>query len=140
MKRSSSLVMYTVLILSAMSVSVRGLAYGSVASDVLAGYQQSGAQPPDPERARVMWTEKYPDDNGKNTRSCASCHTENLRAAGKHVRTNKAIEPLAPSINRERLTDANKIEKWFKRNCKWTFGRECSAQEKSDFLSYILTQ
>jgi hypothetical protein len=87
-----------------------------------------------------MWTEKFPDDSGKNTRSCASCHTEDLRSPGKHIRTNKPIEPLAPSVNRERLTDAKKIEKWFTRNCKWTFGRECTPQEKSDFLSYILTQ
>ncbi|MEA3244387.1 MAG: DUF1924 domain-containing protein, partial [Pseudomonadota bacterium] len=33
--------------------------------------------------------------------------------------------------------DGKKIEKWFKRNCKWTLGRECTAQEKADFLAYI---
>lgn len=44
---------------------------------------------------------------------------------------------MAPSANPERLTDVRKIEKWFKRNCKWTLGRECSAQEKTDLLLYI---
>ncbi|HEY5602963.1 MAG TPA: DUF1924 domain-containing protein [Gammaproteobacteria bacterium] len=139
MKRQSFVIMYSVL-LSAMSVSTGSLAYGSVVNDLLAEYQQSGAQTPDPGKARVLWTEKFPDASGGNTRSCASCHTDNLRSSGKHVRTNKPIEPLAPSINRERLTDPGNIEKWFKRNCKWTFGRECSPQEKSDFLSYILAQ
>ncbi|WP_455206755.1 DUF1924 domain-containing protein [Kaarinaea lacus] len=111
-----------------------------VANDLMAEYQQHGAQPANPEKAKELWTQKFPDDNGKNTRSCASCHTDNLHSAGKHIRTNKPIEPMAPSVNNERLTDAKKIEKWFKRNCKWTLGRECSPQEKSDFLSYISSQ
>ena len=33
-----------------------------------------------------------------------------------------------------------KIEKWFKRNCKEAWGRECTAQEKADFLTYLITQ
>ena len=116
------------------------LVHASVTSDLIAEYQHSGAQQPDPQKAKAMWTQKFPDESGKNTRSCSSCLTDNLHSSGKHARTNKPIEPLAPSVNKERLTDAKKIEKWFKRNCKWTLGRECSPQEKSDFLSYILSQ
>lgn len=44
---------------------------------------------------------------------------------------------MKPAVNPERLVDAKKIEKWFLRNCKWTFGRECTAQEKGDFLTFI---
>ncbi|HCS12500.1 MAG TPA: hypothetical protein DIW28_01710, partial [Zetaproteobacteria bacterium] len=44
----------------------------------------------------------------------------------------KRIEPMAPSVNPERLTDPAKIEKWFGRNCEWTIGRDCTAQEKAD--------
>ncbi|WP_455222590.1 DUF1924 domain-containing protein [Kaarinaea lacus] len=117
-----------------------GVVHASVTGDLIDKYQQSGAQQPDPQKAKTMWTQKYPDDNGKNTRSCSSCHTDNLHVNGKHVRTNKPIDPMAPSVNKERLTDAKKIEKWFKRNCKWTLGRECSPQEKSDFLTYISNQ
>ena len=51
--------------------------------------------------------------------------------------TGKAIEPLAPSANPKRLTDPEHIEKWFLRNCKWTLGRECTPQEKGDFLVMI---
>ncbi|WP_455200075.1 DUF1924 domain-containing protein [Kaarinaea lacus] len=111
-----------------------------VVNDLIAEYQQRGAQQPDAEKARMLWTQKFRDKKGEKNRSCASCHTDNLRSAGKHVRTGKVVQPLAPSINSERLTDAGKVEKWFKRNCKWTFGRECSLQEKSDFLSYIFSQ
>jgi len=36
--------------------------------------------------------------------------------------------------------DAAKTEKWFLRNCKWTMGRTCTAQEKGDFLAYFQSQ
>lgn len=71
--------------------------------------------------------------------SCASCHTENPAALGKHAKTGKVVNPLAPSANAERFTDPAKVEKWFKRNCNDVLGRECSAQEKGDVLTYLLT-
>ena len=130
----------TATILSIGLIVVNGVVQASVANNLLSEYQQQGAQQPNPDNAKKMWTQKYQDNKGGKARSCASCHTDNLRTNGKHVRTKKTIEPLAPSINSERLNDAKKIEKWFKRNCKWTIGRECSPQEKSDFLIYILNQ
>ncbi|HEY5789135.1 MAG TPA: DUF1924 domain-containing protein, partial [Gammaproteobacteria bacterium] len=63
-----------------------------------------------------------------------------LRSAGRHLRTRKPIEPLAPSANPRRLTDTAEIEKWFRRNCDWTVGRECTAQEKGDLLAWLRTQ
>ena len=74
---------------------------------------------------------------GTQGRTCATCHGEDLRQAGKHATTQKPIEPMAPSANATRYTDAAKVEKWFLRNCKWTWGRECSAQEKGDLLQYL---
>lgn len=71
--------------------------------------------------------------------SCSSCHTPNPAAVGKHAKTGKAIDPLAPSANAERFTDLAKVEKWFKRNCNDVLFRECTAQEKGDVLSYLLT-
>ena len=70
-------------------------------------------------------------------RSCASCHTTNPRLAGKHVRTGKPIKPMAPSVNSDRFTDPEKVAKWFKRNCKWTLGRECNEQEKGGLTTYL---
>ena len=43
---------------------------------------------------------------------------------------------MAPSVNPKRFTDLKKVEKWFRRNCKWTWGRECNAQEKADILQW----
>ena len=71
--------------------------------------------------------------------SCAACHTDNPRNAGKHDRTGKEILPLAPAANKDRFTDAATVEKWFKRNCQDVLERECSAQEKGDFMTYVLS-
>ncbi len=70
--------------------------------------------------------------------SCASCHTRNPAAAGKHAKTGKIIAPLAPAANAERFTDAANVEKWFKRNCSDVLNRACTAQEKGDVLTYLL--
>lgn len=69
--------------------------------------------------------------------SCASCHTESPTQPGRHVVTNKAIQPLAPAVNAERFSDPAKVEKWFKRNCSEVVGRECTPAEKADFIAYV---
>ena len=71
--------------------------------------------------------------------SCASCHTDSPKLEGKHAKTNKAIAPMAPSVNPKRFSDAANVEKWFKRNCSDVLKRACSAQEKGDFMSYVLS-
>jgi len=76
---------------------------------------------------------------GPNQVSCASCHTDSPKNVGKHAKTNKLIEPLAPSANPKRFTDASQVEKWFKRNCNDALARACTAQEKGDFMSYVLS-
>jgi len=73
----------------------------------------------------------------EDTRSCALCHGDDPASIGQHVTSGKTIEPLAPSANSERLTDAKKIEKWFRRNCKWTIERTCSTEEKGHFLKFL---
>jgi len=47
---------------------------------------------------------------------------------------------MAVSVNPERYRNEKKIRKWLLRNCKWTFARECSAQEKSDILTWLIQQ
>jgi hypothetical protein len=108
--------------------------------DMIATYESQGAGPFDAARGKAMWTEPHLDKQSGKQRTCASCHTEDLTATGKHAKTGKVIDPLAPSANPDRLTDTAKMKKWFKRNCKWTLGRECTPQEQGDFLSYIRTQ
>lgn len=131
--------MKKILLMVLLGSSTFALAAPTV-DQVLASYRAGGAKTFDAQAGKTLWTKSYGvSDEGKERR-CSTCHTEDLRRAGKHFKTGKAIDPLAPSVNSERLTDAAKIEKWFKRNCEWTLGRECNAQEKGDFLAYIRTQ
>ena len=115
-------------------------AHASTIDSVLEEYRSQGAVSFDAERGKRMWFEKYTQkDSGKEV-DCTTCHGLDLRKGGRHAKTGKPIEPLAPSVNAERFTDAAKIEKWFKRNCKWTWGRECSPQEKGDLLTFLRAQ
>jgi len=104
--------------------------------ELLEFYSAESNQPFDAERGKEFWLKKTPADDGK-MRDCTVCHGEKLTDSGKHVKTGKVIDPMAPSVNKERYTDRKKVEKWFKRNCKWTIGRECTAQEKGDVLKYL---
>ena len=87
------------------------------------------------ENGRQLWTMKTTVKG--DSRSCSTCHTADPRQTGKHVRTGKLIDPLNPSVNPTSLTDPKKVKKWFHRNCKWTLGRVCTAQEKADVLAFL---
>lgn len=80
----------------------------------------------------------YASTHGKEW-SCASCHGRLPTERGQHVTTGKIIAPLAPTVNAERFTRPDQVEKWFKRNCNEVLGRLCTAQEKGNFLAYLLT-
>jgi len=89
-------------------------------------------------RGQTLHTQNF--TGGKaDTPSCTSCHGKDSRSAGR-TRTGKAIEPLALSVTPTRYSDPAKVEKWFKRNCPEVLGRECTAQEKGDWLSFVLGQ
>ena len=88
------------------------------------------------ERGEQLWNKPNIAEDGKDRR-CTSCHGDDLTRPGKHAKTGKVIDPLAPSVNAERFTKQKKVKKWFKRNCKWTYGRECTTQEKGDLLMYL---
>ena len=70
-------------------------------------------------------------------KSCSSCHGDDLTKPGRHTKTNKVIKPLSPSVNPDRLTKEKKINKWLKRNCKFTYKRVCTAEEKISFIEFI---
>lgn len=71
--------------------------------------------------------------------SCASCHGESPTRSGRHASTGKVLEPLAPAFNPKSLTDAARVDKWFRRNCKDVLGRECTAAEKADVLAWLIS-
>lgn len=117
-----------------------GTAHAGAVEDLLARYKSEGASEFSAERGAAMWTQMARDSESGKEMNCATCHTQDLRKTGKHEKTGKLIEPLAPSANPKRLTDTAFIEKWFTRNCKGTWGRACTPQEKGDFLMFMSKQ
>ena len=71
-----------------------------------------------------------------DTQSCTTCHTKDPKATGQS-RAGKEIKPMAVSKTPDRFTDPEKIAKWFLRNCISVLGRECTAAEKGDFITYM---
>jgi hypothetical protein len=116
-------------------------ALASTATDeLMARYQSEGASAFDAARGATLWKKESKGDEGKTMSCSGSCHNKDLGKPGKHHKTGKVIEPMAPSVNKERLTDVKKIEKWFKRNCNDAWSRACTPQEKGDILEFLKYQ
>lgn len=134
MKRTVTLITLSGALLAASA------AWATPATDELfARYKSEGAANFDAERGKSNWHRKSKGEDGDNM-SCTTCHGDDLGKESKHHKTGKVIKPMAPSVNAERFTEVKKIEKWFKRNCNDAWGRECTAQEKGDFLKFLLNK
>ncbi|MDF1763981.1 MAG: DUF1924 domain-containing protein [Oleibacter sp.] len=106
------------------------------ANSQLDGYRQQGAGPFSAEASERLWSSTSSNQE-QSGRSCTQCHGKDPAQPGKHIKTGKVIEPMAVRSNPQRFSDAKFSEKWFLRNCKWTLGRECSAQEKGDVITWL---
>jgi hypothetical protein len=131
--------LYTLMILIG-ALLMASAASATPATDALfARYKSGGASRFDAEHGKKNWTKQFNGEGGEKI-SCGTCHGDDLSKTGKHHKTGKLIEPMAPSANKERFTDAKKIEKWFKRNCHDIWSRECTVQEKGDILKFLLSK
>jgi mono/diheme cytochrome c family protein len=108
-------------------------AQAATSAELLAGYSAQAGTAASPQRGEQFFNATH----GKDW-SCASCHGTLPTQAGKHASTGKPIGALAPSVNGQRFSDAAKVEKWFRRNCNDVLGRECSAAEKADVMSWLI--
>ncbi|MDQ6989908.1 MAG: DUF1924 domain-containing protein [Mariprofundaceae bacterium] len=125
------------------------LAQANVIPELLETYKSQGASNFSAKAGQEMWTQVIPfEKKGEmmKDRSCATCHNAVPNTVGKHKKTGKEIAAMtltAFSINKrtgeqeKRYSTVKKVEKWFKRNCKWTYGRVCTPQEKGDFLMFF---
>ncbi len=105
---------------------------------VLTYFQQRADSAASPERGKSLFEARH--GGGKpQTPSCTSCHGGTPSETGK-TRAGKEIAPMALSRTPQRFSDLKKVEKWFRRNCNSVLGRECTAQEKSDFLAFMMSQ
>ncbi|MFN6952515.1 MAG: DUF1924 domain-containing protein [Albidovulum sp.] len=107
---------------------------GSVA-DQIAAYEAAAGGPADLAAGKALFHAEH--SGGKpDTPSCLTCHGSDLTKEGR-LRTGKTIAPMAPSVQPDRYTDPEKVEKWFGRNCTSVLGRECTAAEKRDLLAWL---
>lgn len=109
-------------------------AQAATPAELLSGYSAQAGSPSVPARGQQLFAVRH----GREW-SCASCHGTLPTGTGKHASTGKSIAPMAPAFNARRFTDAAKTEKWFRRNCNDVLGRECTAAEKADVLSWLLS-
>ncbi len=93
----------------------------------------------DVKRGEQIFTSKHIGKKGSEI-ACISCHNSDLTTSGKNVNTSKIIEPLAPSVNSNRISDVKEVQKWLKRNFGDVYNREGSSLEKGDVLVYILSK
>jgi hypothetical protein len=103
---------------------------------VLAFYTGQAGAPPVPERGEKLFTTNFGRDLGL---SCSSCHGAIPIQNGKDQVTEKSIAPMAPAVNPKRFTDRSRTENWFRLNCRDVIGRECTAAEKADVLSWLIS-
>lgn len=109
-------------------------AYAENPAQILSGYAAQSGTAPAPARGQQFFTSRHGHEW-----ACASCHGAMPTGNGQHAATGKTISPLAPAFNPARFTDTAKVEKWFRRNCGDVVGRECTAAEKADVLSWLIS-
>lgn|SRR5512145_775384 len=131
--------LHKILMAAAMLFATSAALATPATDELFARYKSEGAAGFDAARGGQNWSKETRGEDGQMM-SCASCHGKDLSKEGRHHKTSKVIQPMAPSANKERFTDVKKIEKWFKRNCNDVLARECTAQEKGDFLKYLLSK
>jgi hypothetical protein len=127
------------LVLAAVAGFAAQPAFALTPSEVLATFKNEAAGTPGFQGFSAARGESFFKAKHGSDWSCSSCHTDNPAAPGKHAKTGKVIQPLAPAANAERFTDMSKVEKWFKRNCNDVLNRACTAHEKGDVLTYLIT-
>jgi hypothetical protein len=111
-------------------------AHAATPSELLAAYTAQAGAPASPERGQRLFTTNFGRPLGL---SCSSCHGEVPTKAGQDQISEKAIKPLAPAFNAARFTDRGKVEHGFRVNCRDVVGRECTAAEKADVLSWLIS-
>lgn len=90
------------------------------------------------EEGKKLYYLKRMHSKKKKERSCTTCHTTDPTKSGK-TPVGKVIDPVSPAVNKDRFTKTKKVKKWFRRNCKWVLERQCTAKEKGDYITYMMS-
>jgi hypothetical protein len=112
--------------------SLPALAADTTPAQQLERFNVAAGTPGQAQRGHAFFTSRHGSEW-----SCASCHHAPPTRPGQHAGTGKVLEPLAPAFNPRAFTDAAKVDKWFRRNCKDVLQRDCSATEKADVMAWL---
>lgn len=123
-----------IVTIAAVAATLASPAHAETPAQILNGYAAQSGTAPVPARGQQFFTSRHGHEW-----ACASCHGAVPTGNGQHAATGKTIAPLAPAFNPARFTDTAKVEKWFRRNCGDVVGRECTAAEKADVLSWLIS-
>lgn len=126
------------LVLLPLGVLLLGAAQAETPHDFLGRFELQARADAPGFAASAARGERFFHQAGTKDWRCSTCHTDNPAAVGKHATTSKPIDPLSPLANAERFVRAEKVDKWFKRNCNDVLERACSPAEKADLLAYLL--
>ncbi|OIQ87209.1 cytochrome c'' precursor [mine drainage metagenome] len=88
-------------------------------------------------RGELLYSSRHPQARRADIQACAACHGADPTKPGQNARTGRPIDPVAVSANPKRFTALDTTEKWFGRNCKEIIGRDCTALEKGDYITYL---
>jgi len=85
----------------------------------------------DPRRSIMRHRTKVP---------CRACHViDDAEHADPENAKKREIDAFAPVANPRRFTDPEWVEKWFRVNCNFVIKRSCTAAEKANLLTWILS-
>jgi hypothetical protein len=90
------------------------------------------------ESGKKLFHSSHMHSKKKESRSCTKCHTKDPSRDGR-TNVGKKIEPISPAVTPKRFTDPKKVKKWFRRNCKWVLERECTPEEKGNYITYMIS-
>ncbi len=127
--------MTTRLALAAIILVAGAAVAAETPQSLLESYARQAGSTPSVAQGRALFLGTHAGGR-PDTPSCSTCHTQDPRATGR-TRAGKLIQPMAPSANPARFTDAANVEKWFGRNCDTVLGRACTAAEKADIIAYL---
>ena len=86
---------------------------------------------PDPRRTVMRHRTKIP---------CRACHViDDTEHPDPGNAKKREIEAFAPTANRRRFTDPELVGKWFQLNCRYVLKRPCTAVEKGNLLTWLLS-
>ena len=146
MSRADARALSGAVLVAVLSVTMLSPAFADPARDALLAEYLAQAKQADAsfsgfsaQRGETLFRTKWTGGD-ERTPSCTACHTDNPRQPGRNAKTGRTIDPVAVSANPKRFTDRDTVEKQFGRDCKSVLGRECTAAEKGDYLTFMKGQ